>query len=82
VEGKKVIVECEGRAYPESAKDAERIPAPEGVPVCRFSVSEIEADVDKCIRTIQETAHYRALPAYKMDDDLDPSQQAAAATVS
>jgi DNA helicase II / ATP-dependent DNA helicase PcrA len=84
MQGRKVIVECEGRAYQESAKDAERekFPAPEGVPVCRFSGSEIDADVDKCIRTIQEAIHYQALPAHKMDDDLDPSQREAVATVS
>ena len=83
IHGKKVIVECEGRAYQEFAQDGgrEKAPVPEGIPVCRFSGSEIEADVEKCIRTIQEAVHYQALPAYKMDDDLDPSQQAAAATV-
>ena len=84
VQDGKVIVECEGGTYQGSAKDAERakLTAPEGVPVCRFSASEIEADVDKCIRTIQEATHYRALPAHKMDDDLDPSQQEAVTTVS
>ncbi|MGE5464862.1 MAG: ATP-dependent helicase, partial [Syntrophothermus sp.] len=75
VQDKKVIVECEAAPAKESA------PAPDGIPVCRFSGSEIEADVEKCIRAVQEAAHYKTLPAYKMDDDLDPSQQAAVATV-
>jgi len=84
VQGGKVIVECEGRAYHEFAKEVERekVPVPEGVPVCRFSGSEIDADVDKCIRAIQEAIHYQTLPAYGMDDDLDPSQREAVATVS
>ena len=83
IQNKKVIVECDGRPHQEAAKNGERekLPAPEGVPVCRFSGSEIESDVEKCIRAIQEAVHYQARPAYKMDDDLDPSQQAAAGTV-
>ena len=84
VQDSKVIVECENRAYPDSAKDAQRekVAAPEGVPVCRFSGSEIEADVEKCIRTIQEAVHYQPLPAYQLDGDLDSSQREAVATVS
>ena len=62
VQGKQVIVECESRAYHETPKGAERPTARRGAcrwhpwrgyPVCRFSASEIEGDVDKCIRTVQ-----------------------------
>jgi DNA helicase-2/ATP-dependent DNA helicase PcrA len=38
--------------------------------------------VDKCIRTVQEAVHYQTLPAYGLDDDLDPSQREAVAAVS
>ena len=86
VQERKVIVECEGGAYPPSAngpeREREKVTAPEGVPVCRFSASEIESDVDKCIQTIQEAVHYHTLPAYGIDDDLDPSQREAVATIS
>ncbi|HJS18818.1 MAG TPA: UvrD-helicase domain-containing protein [Anaerolineales bacterium] len=78
VQDKKVIVECESRAYPESVKGAQR----EKVQVCRFSASEIDADVEKCILTIQQAIHYQPLPAHKLDDDLDPSQREAVETVS
>jgi DNA helicase-2/ATP-dependent DNA helicase PcrA len=80
----RVIVECESKAYHEPSKDPEqeRSLVLAGYPLCRFSGSEIEADVDKCIRTVQEAVHYRILPAYKMDDDLDPSQREAVAAVS
>ncbi len=88
VQSSQVIVECESKAYYESPKDSER-DAPRarsvslaGYPVCRFSASEIEGDVDKCIRTVQEAVHYRTLPAHEMDDDLDPSQREAVASVS
>ena len=79
VQGSQVIVECESKAHHEPAKGPESLA---GYPLCRFSASEIEADVDKCIRSIQAAVHYRTLPAYQTDDDLDPSQQAAVATVS
>jgi superfamily I DNA/RNA helicase/very-short-patch-repair endonuclease len=91
VQGKQVIVECENRAYPELYKDSGRdapraqalpVGSLSGYPVCRFSASEIESDLDKCIRTVQEAVHYRTLPAHQMDDDLDPSQREAVASVS
>ncbi|HSK66721.1 MAG TPA: UvrD-helicase domain-containing protein, partial [Anaerolineales bacterium] len=86
VQGKKVIIECESKAYHEPVKDSER-DAPRsmslaGYPLCRFSGSEIEADVEKCIRTVQEAVHYRTLPAHALDDDLDPSQKEAVVSVS
>ena len=84
MQGKQVIVECESKAYHEPSKDSERERSLSlaGYPVCRFSGSEIEANVDKCIRTVLEAVDYRTLPAYAMDKDLDPSQQAAVAAVS
>src|SRR5215212_7530419 len=86
LQGKKIIVECESRAYHADAKDPGRDASGglslAGYPLCRFSASEIEADVNKCLRTVQEAAGYRTLPAHAMDDDLDPSQREAVVTVS
>ena len=84
VQNGKVIIECESKAYhePQSSKEADKSRSLAGYPVCRFSGSEIEADVEKCIRAVQEALHYQTLPAHTIDNDLDPSQQAAAATVS
>jgi DNA helicase II / ATP-dependent DNA helicase PcrA len=86
VQKNEVVVECESKAWHEPLKEGEPEAARglslAGVPVCRFSASEIEADVEQCIRTLQEAAGYRTLPAYKLDNDLDPSQQAAVETIS
>ena len=38
--------------------------------------------MERCVRLIQEAVHYRTLPAYKIDNDLDASQAAAAASVT
>ena len=83
VQNSRVIVECESKAYHEPSKDPEpeRGQSLAGYPLCRFSGSEIEADVDKCIRTVQEAVHYRTLPAHGLDADLDPSQREAVAAV-
>jgi DNA helicase II / ATP-dependent DNA helicase PcrA len=86
MQNRKVVVECDSRAHHEPSKEVER-DAPRGrtlagYAVCRFSGSEIEADVEKCIRTVQEAVNYRTLPAHAIDTDLDPSQQAAVASVS
>jgi DNA helicase II / ATP-dependent DNA helicase PcrA len=84
--GGKVVVECESNGYHETLKegerDADRSLTLAGYPVCKFSGAEIEANVEKCVQAIREAVQYRTLPAYKVDNDLDPSQQAAVATVS
>src|SRR5690349_16779726 len=80
MQGGRVIVECESKAYHEPIKEKSLSLA--GYPVCRFSGAEIESDIEKCIRTIQEAVHYRTLPAYKIDTDLDPTQQEAVASLS
>ncbi|HEX5942048.1 MAG TPA: UvrD-helicase domain-containing protein, partial [Anaerolineales bacterium] len=83
VQNSKVVVECESKAHHEPSKEAEREKSRSlaGYPVCRFSGSEIEADVEKCIRTVKEAVYYRTLPAHAIDVDLDPSQQAAVASL-
>ena len=80
----KVVVECESKAYHEQSRapDASRGSSLAGYPVCRFSGSQIEADVEECIRAIQGAVHDRSLPNYRLDGDLDPSQREAVATVS
>ena len=84
VQDQKVIVECDGKAYHDPAKDSERdkVLSLEGYPICRFSGSDIYADVEKCIETIQEALNYRTQPSYTLDDDLDSSQQAAVTSVN
>ena len=80
----KVVVECESKAHHETIKAPEQGKSLTlaGYTVCRFSGAEIEADIEKCIRAIREAVQYRTLPAYKMDTDLDPSQQGAVDTLS
>src|SRR5690349_18057511 len=76
----KVIVECDGRAYHDTVRDAERdkVLSSEGYRCCRFSGADIYADVEKCVEVIQQALTYRNDPTYAVDTDLDPSQQAAA----
>jgi DNA helicase-2/ATP-dependent DNA helicase PcrA len=82
MQDKKVVVECESKAYHEPARDPKASFSLAGYPVCRFSGSQIEADVEECIRTIQNAVHARTLPNHHLDGDLDPSQQEAVATVT
>ena len=78
----KVVVECESKAYHETSQDPQKGSSLAGYPVCRFSGSQIEANMEECIREIQGAVYDRALPNYKLDDDLDPSQREAVATLS
>jgi ATP-dependent DNA helicase UvrD/PcrA len=79
VNDRKIIVECDGKAYHDAARDAERdkVLALEGYPICRFSGSDIYADVDKCIEMIRKTLTSKTDSLYMLDGDLDPSQHAA-----
>ena len=81
---KKVIVECDGKAYHDPEKDRERDNslAAEGYPICHFSGAEIFADVEKCVDVIQQRLEFESFPAYPVDDDLDPSQMAAVKSVA
>jgi superfamily I DNA/RNA helicase len=78
VQNKPVVVECENRINPESEKTTTLA----GYPLCRLSAAEIEADVERCVRAVQGAIHYRTLPAYSLDNDLDSSQAQAIASVS
>jgi superfamily I DNA/RNA helicase/very-short-patch-repair endonuclease len=79
-----VIVECDGKSYHDASKDAARdkVLALEGYPICRFSGSDINADVDQCIESIQKALSYSTSPSYTVDNDLDHDQQAAATSVN
>lgn len=84
VQDKQVIVECDGKAYQDPSTDKERDKGltSQGYPTCRFSGSDIHADADKCIEMIRTALSYQAQPAYALDTDLDPSQEAAVRAVS
>ena len=80
----RVIVECDGKRYPDAATDSARDKAlsSEGYPICRFSGSEINADIEQCIERIQGTLRYNTYASYTVDNDLDASQQAAVNSVN
>jgi len=82
---RKVIVECDGKGYHHPTKDRERDKAlsREGYPICHFSGAQIFADAEKCVEVICNTMERsRTSLSYPLDDDLDPSQLAAALSVS
>ena len=83
-DNKKVIVECDGKAYHDPAKDRERdkVLASEGYAICHFSGTDIVSDMESCIETIKKRLEYEDFPSYPIDDDLDPSQRAAVDTIS
>lgn len=83
-ENKRVIVECDGKAYHDPLKDRERdkVLFSEGYPVCHFSGADILADVDQCVEVIKKRLDYQASPAYAIDEDLDPSQMASVRSVA
>jgi superfamily I DNA/RNA helicase/very-short-patch-repair endonuclease len=79
VNDRKIIVECDGKAYHDAARDSERdkVLSLEGYPICRFSGSELYADVDKCIEMIRQTLSSKTGSLYILDGDLDSSQHEA-----
>ena len=78
----KVVVECESKAFHEPSQDIQKGLSLAGYPACRFSGSQIEANVEQCIREIQGAVHARTLPNHRLDEDLDSSQREAVASVS
>ena len=83
-ENKKLIVECDGKAYHDPLKDRERdkVLASEGYPICHFSGADLVANVEACVEVIKKRLDYETLPSYPIDDDLDPSQMAAVQSVA
>ncbi len=83
-ENKKIIVECDGKAYHDPLKDRKRdkVLASEGYPICHFSGAEITTDVEACIEIIRKTLEHSSAPAYPLDEDLDASQMAAVDSIA
>ena len=81
---KKVIVECDSKAYHDPDKDRERdkVLAREGYPICHFSGAEILTNAEACIKDIQKAAESGIVTPYSLDDDLDSSQMAAAVSIA
>jgi len=83
-ENRKVIVECDGKAYHDPANDRERdkLLAAEGYPIHHFSGADILSDIETCIETIQKNLELSSSPKHELDDDLDLSQMAAASRIA
>lgn len=84
VENRKLIVECDGRAYHDPVRDAERdkVLSAEGYPILRFSGSEIWKDAAGCVKRIQQTGKRTGLPNFDVEIDLDTDQRKAVGFVA
>ena len=76
IEDKKVIVECDGKAYHDPLKDQERDKSltVEGYEIFRFTGSEINSDANACVERLIKEVNFRTRPSYPLDDNLDESQ--------
>jgi len=76
VDSRKVIVECDGRSYHNTERDAERdkVLLLEGYPILHFSGSEIYSDCKKCVEAILNVRNTVVVPNHKIDEDLDMDQ--------
>lgn len=75
--GRKAIVECDGRDYhnPNLDKERDKALAKFGLPIFRFTGSELFYDVNSCLQhVIQELSNNSRNKNYKLDSDLDASQ--------
>ena len=56
-ENKKILAECDGKAYHDPLKDRERdkVLTPKGYPICHFCRAEIASDVGTCIEVFRKT---------------------------
>ncbi len=81
-QNKKIIVECDGRAYHTIERDSERDKALriEGYPILHFTGSEIYNNVENCIEIIKQAS--KSKYNYIIDDDLDESQKRATGFVT
>jgi DNA helicase-2/ATP-dependent DNA helicase PcrA len=84
VDGQKVIIECDGKAWHDPARDRERdkVLSAQGFPIFRFSGAEIFRDAGACVERVRATLARRPAPAYALDDDLDDSQRKAVESVN
>ncbi|MCK9616686.1 MAG: UvrD-helicase domain-containing protein [Lentimicrobiaceae bacterium] len=75
--GKKAIVECDGRDYhnPNLDKERDKVLAKFGLPIFRFSGSELFHDANSCLQKVtQELTNNLRKTIYDLDKDLDDSQ--------
>ncbi len=83
--GKKVVVECDGKEFHNPQKDKERdeILLQKGFETLRFSGSEIFHDVEKCVLKVKNYLFNKKNKSVKtVDKDLDLTQQSAIESVS
>lgn len=75
----RVIVECDGKAYHDPARDRQRdrILAAQGYRTFRFSGAEIFRDSAACVERLRESLSRKPAPRYDLDDELDDSQRKA-----
>ena len=87
--GAQVVVECDGKAYHSSdeaqKKDKERdlYLQGRGYPVRRFTGGEINSRVERCVEQIEQAldeSQVEKSQGFRMDDNLDDSQQKAVFT--
>ena len=75
--GRKAIVECDGRDYhnPNLDKERDKALAKYGLPIFRFSGSELFHDANSCLQiVIKALSNNSRNKTYELDGDLDNSQ--------
>lgn len=75
--GRKAIVECDGRDYhnPNLDKKRDKALTKFGLPIFRFSGSELFYDANSCLQdVIKELSNNSRNKIYELDSDLDNSQ--------
>lgn len=75
--GRKAIVECDGRDYhnPNLDKERDKALGKFGLPIFRFSGSELFHDANSCLQdVIQELSNNSRNKIFELDSDLDDSQ--------
>lgn len=79
IEGKQVIIECDGKSYHDPVKDRQRdqILAAQGFQIFHFSGAEIFRDAAACVERLRESLSRKPVPRYALEDELDDSQRKA-----
>ena len=87
--GSQVVVECDGKAYHSSDEAKERDKERDsylherGYPVLRFTGGEINGRISRCVEQIEQAldkSQVERAQVFRMDDNLDDSQQKAVFT--
>jgi len=76
INNKKAIVECDGRDYhnPHRDKERDKALAKYGLPIFRFSGSELYYDANSCLQKVINDLNSSNNTAYSLDNDIDDSQ--------